>query len=223
LVRNYEVNDQFGRHSLDIVKPDILMVPSVKNIGTPPTPAPPAISHFQCYRVKLSRVRERDVNVVDQFGALTVDVLRPLRLCTPVEKNGEPVLDAVDQLMCYQIRQTSRPRVPSLPLFIDNQFGTTRSPSPDRPSSASRPDHRPGVRRQRRKRQRRNATRRILMRHGGGVCAATARAQWHRRRRDRRPAAAAASSIRARTAIHRPSPCDGNGTCTIDCTCETIN
>jgi len=134
-IRNYHVVDQFtgaGGISVDVVRPELVMVPSAKSLTAPPGTTVPGIDHFQCYRVKLARLRRRGDVVTDQFGAikppasLTLDVLRPLRLCVPVVKDGGgPLLDPTDQLMCYQIRQTQTPKFKGGPgpLFIDNQFG----------------------------------------------------------------------------------------------------
>src|SRR5215813_6619321 len=46
--------NQFGTIVLDVVRPDILLVPTLKTL-TPPPPPPlttPAVDHFQCYKVK---------------------------------------------------------------------------------------------------------------------------------------------------------------------------
>jgi len=130
-VTDYKVIDQFGEMTLRIVRPDLVMVPTAKSLSAPPGPPTFSFDHFQCFRVTLARKRVPDVSVVDQFNpnGLTVDVTRPLRLCRPVDKNGEGIPDPVTQLMCYQVRQTSTPRFSRrAPFFIDNQFGPAASP-----------------------------------------------------------------------------------------------
>jgi hypothetical protein len=127
----YKVIDQFGEMTLTLVKPDLVMVPTAKSLSGPPGSPTFTFDHFQCFRVKLARKRVTGVNVVDQFNpnGLTVNVNRPLRLCRPVDKNGEGIPDPVHQLMCYQVRQTSKPRFSRrAPFFIDNQFGPAALP-----------------------------------------------------------------------------------------------
>jgi hypothetical protein len=56
------------------------------------------------------------------LGEFVGDVKRPFRLCSPVDKNGEGILDANTHLLCYKIR--THPRRPPFkgPLFISNQL-----------------------------------------------------------------------------------------------------
>ena len=134
MLRNQTVADQFGTHALDVQKPVGLQVPTAKSVDAPPPPpAPvnPALDHFQCYKVRTAKgaakfVPRTGIALADQFGALTVDVRRIRRLCVPADKNGEePGAEGhPDHLLCYQIRETSRPRFARhSPLFTRNQFG----------------------------------------------------------------------------------------------------
>jgi uncharacterized repeat protein (TIGR01451 family) len=113
-------NPIFPPLTVDLIRPDRLLVPAAKAVGTqvpPPLAAP--IDHYKCYRVRGARTRVPGVTLQTQFGAVTVDVKRPLHLCTPVDKNGEGVVDAIRHLMCYQVRG-----VPQTPLTVstNNQF-----------------------------------------------------------------------------------------------------
>ena len=56
----------------------------------------------------------------DQFGASTVKVVKPVFLCTPVEKNGVPARDKRTHLVCYEEEggQAADKRV-----GVTNQFG----------------------------------------------------------------------------------------------------
>lgn len=113
-------NPIFPPIKVDLVRPDRLLVPASKSVGTqfpPPLAAP--IDHYKCYRVKGARTRLRGVSVQTQFGPITVDVKRPLHLCTPADKNGEGVNDRVHHLMCYLVR--ARPQAP-LEVSTTNQF-----------------------------------------------------------------------------------------------------
>ena len=44
--------------------------------------------------------------VADQFGSSSIQILRPLKLCTPVDKNGEGIPNPASHLTCYRIRAT---------------------------------------------------------------------------------------------------------------------
>ena len=108
---------------VDLVRPDRLLVPASKNVGTQlPLPLAAPIDHYKCYRVKGARARIPGVSLKTQFepnNAVIVDVKRPLHLCTPVDKNGEGIIDPVRHLMCYQVRgQPQTPRTVS----TSNQF-----------------------------------------------------------------------------------------------------
>ena len=113
-------NALFSPLTVDLVRPDRLLVPASKLVGSQlPDPLAAPIDHYKCYRVKGARERLRGVNLTTQFGPITVDVKRPLHLCTPVDKNGEGVVDSVRHLMCYQVRA-----VPQAPTTVSttNQF-----------------------------------------------------------------------------------------------------
>ena len=127
-IRGVVVIDQFGTLVLDVIRPEQLLVPSAKSDTAPPAPITPTIDHFKCYRVKGDRRRVTNVTIDDQFGAITVDIKRPRRLCVPAVKNGEgALLDAVDHLMCYEVRLRAGSAFSGGgDLFIDNQFGPDR-------------------------------------------------------------------------------------------------
>jgi len=124
-VKNVTVDNQFGPITVQVVRPDILMVPSAKSLVAPPgAPGNLLTNHFQCYGVKGGRTRVDNVEVTDQFGTLTVDIKKPVRLCTAADKNGEGIFDPTGNIMCYQARPARRPRFKGPdPIFIHNQFG----------------------------------------------------------------------------------------------------
>lgn len=112
--------------SVDLVRPDFMLVPSAKSLTSPVRPIMPSIEHFKCYRVKGARFRRNGVTIDDEFGSITVDIKRPRRLCVPAEKNDEsPLNDAVSHLMCYEVRLASGspPFAAAGRLFVNNQFG----------------------------------------------------------------------------------------------------
>jgi len=117
------VQDQFGSLVLDIRRPERILVPSAKqadpnDVVTPLDP--PVVDHYQCYSVRGDRRRVSGISVEDQFGTGTTDVKKPIRLCLPVDKNGEGIVDGATRLMCYAIKPG--PRV-NQRVLIDNQFG----------------------------------------------------------------------------------------------------
>ena len=121
---NQTVVDQFGTQLLDVVRPDVLMVPSSKD----GVPLVLPVDHFQCYKVKRSKggakFTKRTVSVADQFETLTLTVVKPVLLCAPANKNNEdPTAPShPDHLTCYK---TQDGRFPSTTHVISNQFGSS--------------------------------------------------------------------------------------------------
>ncbi len=122
------VAHRFGTFVLDVVKPTALLVPSAKSHdSTPPAPTAPAADHFKCYKVARAKGRVDEVKVDDQFGTLTLDLRKPVRLCVPADKNGEGMQDEAALLLCHQARvRRGTPRLvpPAGTIFTNNQFGT---------------------------------------------------------------------------------------------------
>jgi hypothetical protein len=131
LPRRQVITNRFGTITADLVRPELLLVPSAKSLTGPPPPLDPEpMDHFQCYRITRVRHPVKGVEVVDQLGSPTIDLKRPRRLCVPVNKNDEA--PGAEQhgavLTCYD----SRAALSSLPfqgpeqLFVANQFGEAR-------------------------------------------------------------------------------------------------
>jgi hypothetical protein len=117
------IND-FGTIDADVLRPVLLLTPTRKSLTADPGPPGADLDHFQCYHVEGARQRANDLSVVDQFGSLTVDVKRPLRLCLPASKNEEGIVEGSRALMCYRIRNQRPPQFPGRnPLFVHDQFG----------------------------------------------------------------------------------------------------
>src|SRR5262249_20981208 len=128
-VTNQTVVNQFGTLVLDVVRPDILLVPTLKTLAPPGPPAPtnPAVDHFQCYKVRPTHGAPKfqkilGVKVHDQFETTTVDLLKPIRLCAPANKNGEDPTAPQHpfHLLCYKTKTTPFPETPT---FTNSQFG----------------------------------------------------------------------------------------------------
>jgi hypothetical protein len=125
---NQTIVNQFGSVTLDVVRPDILMVPTAKSLTGPPAPlTPPTIDHFQCYKVKRTRGAARfvkqTVTVADQLENVTVTLVRPFVLCAPANKNNEdPTAPShPSHLLCYKTK--SSPAFGTKEASINNQFG----------------------------------------------------------------------------------------------------
>jgi hypothetical protein len=127
-VTNQVIVNQFGTLTLDVWRPDLLLVPTLKSLtSTPPPLTQPTIDHFQCYKVKRSQgaapfTRINDVLITDQFGNATLDVIRPVRLCVPANKNDEdPSAPSHPQsLLCYRTRNS---RFGTVQTYTNSQFG----------------------------------------------------------------------------------------------------
>lgn len=129
-VLRQRIVNQFGETFVDVTQPDGLMVPTAKSLAGAPVPLASALppGSFQCYRVRRSAEtpafhRIPAVQVEDQFGAITLGVIKPRLLCAPVDTDGDDPAAPTrpDHLLCYKTRQTSG--FPQLPLFIANDVG----------------------------------------------------------------------------------------------------
>ncbi|MBW2579863.1 MAG: proprotein convertase P-domain-containing protein [Deltaproteobacteria bacterium] len=121
------VENQFGLLVVDVEKPEDLLVPASKSLTDPGISAPNndlhIVNHFLCYKVKLSEGKPEfqpilGVSLVDQFEDKLYDIVKPKRLCTPVDKNGEGIktFDTPDDhLLCYEAKQAQ--------FFVNDQFG----------------------------------------------------------------------------------------------------
>lgn len=121
--RGVEVTNQFGDFAVNVGKPDRMLVPTSKSLVTTPDPLDLPLDHFKCYRLSGAKFRRNGIAIETQFGALTVDVKRPLHLCAPASKNGEdPTAPShSDYLMCFQVsgqRPTTQPTI-----YTNDQFG----------------------------------------------------------------------------------------------------
>jgi hypothetical protein len=134
--RNILVTNQLGFIRVDTLKPDLLLVPAAKSLTGPPPPAPDSgsinVDHYECYKVHVTagtpRFPERvTVPITDQFNATTktMKLKKPRHLCTPVEKNGEPVKNPSVHLMCYLAHGTPK-TARHTGVFVTDQFGSSK-------------------------------------------------------------------------------------------------
>jgi hypothetical protein len=120
-IRDFVVTNQFGTTTLDLVRPEALLVPSAKSHVGPIGSYTPAIDHFKCYKAR-GRFRSDPLTIDDQFGSITAAIKRPVRYCAPVDKNGEGIIDAGTHLVCYQVRSAAGSPTGD-ELYSLNQFG----------------------------------------------------------------------------------------------------
>jgi len=134
-VFNQKVTNQFGTLNLDVVKPARLLVPSTKSLSGPPASAAGGtLNHFSCYKVKRTKgsakFAKQTATIQTQFETVAVNITKPLRLCAPVSKNGEPVNTSPpgtnDHLLCYRIKASTG--FPTTNVFVNNQFGQQAYP-----------------------------------------------------------------------------------------------
>ncbi len=106
-IAGQRVATRFGSVTIDLVRPDLLLVPTAIDRQGLPLAAPGG-SPWQCYRVDASPgsprfVPVKGVEVTDGFETVVVDLEEPSRLCVPANVDGEdPSAPArADGLLCY--------------------------------------------------------------------------------------------------------------------------
>ena len=123
--RNVMLEDQFEANQMQVVSPKRFCNPGDKNgegIGDP-------TAHMVCY--KISRLKgqppfaRRSVVIENQFGQLSLLVLRADSLCVPAEKDGVPSPLHVDHFKCYRARvRPKAPKFESRNVTLTDQFET---------------------------------------------------------------------------------------------------
>ncbi len=109
------VTNAFGTLVVDARTRQTLLAPSAKSLTAPPGDlVPPTPDYYECYGVKVSPGTQpfqpiASATLDDQFGAETVVVKKPLRLCNPANVDGrDPTAPShATRLLCYQIKVAS--------------------------------------------------------------------------------------------------------------------
>ena len=134
--RFVRVLDQLGPLVLDLMTPDLLLVPSSRDGDTtlpPPNPDTHNVSHYKCYTVKRSKgspkfPRGLQLTRGDELTTppKLFDVLRPRHVCRPASANDSLAKNAMIQLTCYQVKGAvgQPPFRPGINVFTNNQFGS---------------------------------------------------------------------------------------------------
>ena len=130
-----QITNQFGTGQLITGQPNLLCLPTWKNIRKPPNmkvPEPPGLSHFTCYPVKpvagTTGFQVPPLLLKDQFAPKPVQVKVgpvPQELCLPtkkiVGKKVFPIINPIAHLLCFPMLS---PTPVISPVFDQNQFGT---------------------------------------------------------------------------------------------------
>jgi hypothetical protein len=126
-------NQLHGPLLLDAVALDRLLVPAARSLDHPvPRPARVRLDDYACYRTKISKGADEfpdDIEVVvdDRSGRLKrYEVVKPTRLCVPVERPGKPVLLGDDHLVCYRVKPVAgEPKQQKAPgIFVSDELTT---------------------------------------------------------------------------------------------------
>lgn len=109
---NQTVVDRWGTLTVDLLKPERLLVPTAKSLVSPPTAlGSPVTDYFTCYKARTSKgapkFMPRLASVVgDQFGSLSLNVLKLKKVCVATNKNNEEPGAELhgEHLVCYQVK-----------------------------------------------------------------------------------------------------------------------
>ena len=110
-----QIHDRYGDLTVDFLKPERLMVPSSASLTTPPSaPSSPVTDHFTCYKVRITpgtlKFQPQLATVVqDQIGSLSVNLMKPHRVCVATDVNGNELGAEThsEHLTCYQAKLVS--------------------------------------------------------------------------------------------------------------------
>ena len=95
--------------------------------GPPPTNAD-GVNNYKCYNMKNNKLPPLpegiQVTLQDQFGSAIYDIKKVTKLCTPVDKEGDGIVNTDNHLVCYQIKLA---KTPAQPKFVMHKTTTRNS------------------------------------------------------------------------------------------------
>jgi hypothetical protein len=119
--------DQYGASLATVKQAKRICLPADKNDEDPVAVGQPeTFTGFTIKQTSPRFPRQRGVGVTNQFGAVTLDVVKPDRLFVPTAKSPAglpppPMFPALDHFKCYKIAY-AKTRVSGIK--VDDQFGT---------------------------------------------------------------------------------------------------
>lgn len=134
-IKGVSVTDQFGELTIDIKKPKLLLVPSLKDHDvTPELTSPFTVNHFKCYDVKETKHTPKFEKLVVSLSDPNFDISqnfeikKPKYLCTPVHKTHDEITSKINgpenNLTCYDVKKLKdAPKFEKINVFTNNQFG----------------------------------------------------------------------------------------------------
>jgi len=132
VIANVLVTNQFGDIILDVEEAKFLLVPSTKDLNSPPSElGSTLIDHYKCYEVDVTedtpKFEKREIRVFDpNFDEdRTLEVKKPKLLCNPVDKNRGGIIDEENHLLCYDVKPVKgeQKHEKRKSVFTNNQFG----------------------------------------------------------------------------------------------------
>jgi len=102
--RTITSTNQFGSADLGLAGARTLCVPSIKD----GVPSSLLRDYFKCYKAKGAAPVPASVALVDQFATTTAAVGKIATFCTPTSPEGGGLLNPVDHLACYKIKDAPK-------------------------------------------------------------------------------------------------------------------
>jgi len=90
-------------------------------------PAQAVLDHYKCYAakdLKQPQFARTTLPTADQFVATNTEFKSPAFVCNPVSKNGSPIINPNDHLVCYKIKDEQKFDGPNV--TVTDQFGTLK-------------------------------------------------------------------------------------------------
>ncbi len=121
------VADVLGEHSIDVLKPDMLLARSAIALDSEPLPPAPqsnGVDWYKCYRVKTPPTASSTIVVRDALtpveGAIVVK--RPTHLCTAVSSRSGNATASGASLLCHAAKPIA-PLALTVHPYVSNVLG----------------------------------------------------------------------------------------------------
>jgi len=106
------VQDPFGTHSFDTKKADLLLTAARLDLASQPAPPAAGVADgYKCYKVRPTKgqppLPRTIVTARDELEDRFYDVFQPRRLCFPVDRDGNGIVDPTQLITCYRLRRAA--------------------------------------------------------------------------------------------------------------------